>query len=314
MKRLLLLLVACGGFAPQPHPSHRSVPVLLPPRLPDAGSTASADAGSTASADAGSTASADASSSADASPGSPGPAISSLDAGSARLTQGESLHIVAVVAGAQTGRLSDPTGTIDYGSFTDNGDGSYAIDLSWAQLEQAAPINFTSEEVRTLRADFSDLDGHSASRSLDVTLDCNGLAACAGSCVNLSQDSHNCGACNNALGPLAHCAGGTPACNSSSATFCPALADCVALSNDVENCGACGHACGGTSRCLMSQCQWELETSVNLSCDALCAGKKRTCVEGVVRRGALAPEPIPCDTAPGLSPSGAAFSLTCWCA
>jgi hypothetical protein len=93
----------------------------------------------------------------------------------------------------------------------------------------------------------------------DFTCQCasGGQTQCGSSCVELSADPVNCGACNHACG-LGTCTASQCTCSASppTVTLCPnspATGTCVDLNADSLNCGTCDHACGlGT--CTASRC------------------------------------------------------------
>jgi hypothetical protein len=69
---------------------------------------------------------------------------------------------------------------------------------------------------------------------------------CRGTCVDISTDASNCGACGNACAGT--CCGGT----------------CVDILTDESNCGGCGNACAGT--CENGTC------ATDQTCDGSCTG------------------------------------------
>jgi hypothetical protein len=81
----------------------------------------------------------------------------------------------------------------------------------------------------------------------------NGQSACGGTCVDLTSNAMNCGACGNACTAdrtctngvcTINCAPGTVSCNGS----------CTNTSNDPANCGACGNACSVGQLCTNGAC------------------------------------------------------------
>lgn len=78
----------------------------------------------------------------------------------------------------------------------------------------------------------------------------NGLSPCGGTCVNLSSDNANCGACGIS------CAGGQ-LCDQG---FCCGGTDvvcgdrCTDLQTDPDNCGVCGFQCIVGLACVLGQC------------------------------------------------------------
>jgi hypothetical protein len=92
---------------------------------------------------------------------------------------------------------------------------------------------------------------------IDATIDFNGnacqtgLSLCGTSCVNLSSDVKNCGACGNA------CLSGASCSNGVCAGVCPKLicsGTCVDPATDPNNCGTCGRACSAGAVCSGGTC------------------------------------------------------------
>lgn len=85
----------------------------------------------------------------------------------------------------------------------------------------------------------------------------SGQTYCGGSCVDLTNDVNNCGACGNVCGGGTTCVNGT--CTgggngcSSGQTRCNGT--CVNLSSDNNNCGACGNVCLDGSTCSNGVCR-----------------------------------------------------------
>ncbi|MDH4184348.1 MAG: hypothetical protein OEV92_09015 [Nitrospinota bacterium] len=80
--------------------------------------------------------------------------------------------------------------------------------------------------------------------------------ACDGSCVNLSTNSANCGACGAACPAGQTCSGGVcavaaPSCPSGT-SICSAA--CVNLKADRNNCGTCANSCSPTTVCIQGAC------------------------------------------------------------
>jgi hypothetical protein len=191
-----------------------------------------------------------------------GPVILSFGTNVAQLTAGESVRFVAVVTLAAGldhlvgGNLTDSTGKIQYGAFVATTQGSYQLDLSWSQINQAAPIDFTSEDQRGFVATFFDLAGDQTTQTTMLRLHCNGIGACDGVCVDLMKDADNCGSCGNQVSFPRVCSTGVPSCPDAGASYCADSNECVNLSTDRDNCGACGvvtppvELCiGGVSTC-----------------------------------------------------------------
>jgi Stigma-specific protein, Stig1 len=81
----------------------------------------------------------------------------------------------------------------------------------------------------------------------------NGQTTCSGTCVSLTHDPKNCGACGHA------CAAGLVCANSKCVSSCPApttncSGGCVNLDTDPFNCGKCGGSCGAGKECGAGVC------------------------------------------------------------
>lgn len=302
-----LLLCACGGSP-----------------VPPGADAAPTDGGGSSSADAAPTGGQDAAGGEDAMPGASAPVIQSLGTSVSQLTAGETVRFTAVVTDARGaghlsgGQLLDSSGAVQYGVFLAASPGHYQLDLSWSQINQVAPITFTTQESRTFRADFYDVDGGSTSQSITLLLECNGLAACDGACVDLSTDMDNCGACGNRLpDPSMQCIGGAPTCPPK-ATVCAGTNTCADLSEDADNCGACGHACPADAPgCMLGVCFREtIYPSDPVSCDEACAGQGMTCAgAGTAIYGGVTTVDLDCQTVPAASlDDGETFSGEyCYC-
>ncbi len=91
-----------------------------------------------------------------------------------------------------------------------------------------------------------------------------GLPDCCGNaCVNLANDTSNCGGCGVRCGPSETCMGGQCRCGSTSATggeACPGAGNeccgggCVAVASSTTHCGTCGNACGPSEICSGGRC------------------------------------------------------------
>jgi len=162
------------------------------------------------------------------------------------LTQGQQVTFSAVVTDPDGiddvigGTLLDG-GSATYGAFGSSAqEGAYQMILSWDQIHQVSPINFAqgATATRTFKAQFFDQAAHTAEQTVNLTLTCNGNAACSGKCVNLMTDKQNCGTCGHV------CTGG-----SCSQGKCPSLSACLPKSNltTCQNyCASQGMTCAGT--------------------------------------------------------------------
>jgi hypothetical protein len=120
------------------------------------------------------------------------PIILSFDSNVQAITQGEQVTFTAVVTdpdGAGDIAFGDLLGGgtgIVYGAFTAGAQqGTYELALSWSQINQLAPIDFGhgASEQRPFVGRFFDHAGRGAARTAAITLQCNGGAACSGTCV-----------------------------------------------------------------------------------------------------------------------------------
>lgn len=145
-----------------------------------------------------------------------GPKIISLGANVTQITIGESVRMVAVVtdpSGLQNlvgGQLVSPDGSIKYGAFIAAQQGSYNLDLSWSQINQAQPINFAMEDKRTFVAEFYNVLGQKSSQAVMLRLHCTTAAgvvrgACAGVC---GDEGATCGGGGGRICVAGACAAG----------------------------------------------------------------------------------------------------------
>jgi hypothetical protein len=80
-----------------------------------------------------------------------------------------------------------------------------------------------------------------------------GEVYCYDTCVNLSTDLNNCGACGNACGPGQTCSNGECVCPPWDPSYCPP-SGCTNLMTDPQNCGTCDNACGPGQICSNATC------------------------------------------------------------
>jgi hypothetical protein len=78
-----------------------------------------------------------------------------------------------------------------------------------------------------------------------------GQTVCAGECVDLQNDTQNCGRCGDACGEDQSCQAGSCQCAQGLALCGDA---CVSLQTSDENCGNCGNKCGENFDCRAGQC------------------------------------------------------------
>lgn len=180
------------------------------------------------------------------------PRFITFDSNVRRITEGEAVRFTAVVTDPDGiddligGTLRDPVSRGTYGSFTTSAaEGSYQIEVTWADVQFVRPIDFTRETMRAFEAEFFDQDGNRVVDTINVTLYCDDgdiPAACNGQCRDLST-LDDCGACDNECIPNAVCtgAGDRRSCG------CPdgwaeCGGECVDLSSD-DHCGECFNEC-----------------------------------------------------------------------
>ena len=142
------------------------------------------------------------------------PVLMELLSSAALITEGEPITFTALVVDPQGldtivgGKLLSEDGKVFYGAFAHVGGGTFQLALTWGLINQSLSINFDGdEEVRVFTADFFDIEGHHATASIDIRLDCTMAHACDGECVDLgacdghcsdrNNDGANCGKCGN---------------------------------------------------------------------------------------------------------------------
>jgi hypothetical protein len=100
---------------------------------------------------------------------------------------------------------------------------------------------------------------------------------CAGVCLDIKNDSDNCGRCGNVCSGSTFCCNGWCADPAQNAPGCcpPSLVcegSCTSPYSDRANCGGCGRVCGGNQDCCDGRC---LRRGTAENCDG-CA----TCPQG----------------------------------
>jgi hypothetical protein len=220
-----------------------------------------------------------------------GPVILSFGTNVTQLTSGQTVRFVGVltdpdgVAALVGGHLTSPDGTIQYGAFVADQQGSYSLDLSWDQINQAQGITFTTDEMRMFRAEFFDVDGHSAVQNATLRLHCNGLAACTGQCVDLHTGMQggsqivNCGSCGNDCSTGGECRNGR----------CVNWTDCVSPASTTAT--SCSQYCAVLSARCQSGClaadgsgtrwgTWYFESPQSCSDESKGMGFESGCLNG----------------------------------
>jgi hypothetical protein len=197
----------------------------------------------------------------------------------------------------QGGALTDDQGA-SYGQFSAplGSGGAYTIAISWSAVAQHRTLTFGqggSASV-TLTATFYDYEGHSASRQLSLTLECDqsNQGACYSACVDLLSNPQDCGSCGHAAYGDLECVNGQLQCPSGQSECTSGT--CINLQSDYYNCGACGNSCdawlnthyyAGTDHafCLAGACTaavYVQQPTQYQSCSAICGASGATCVVG----------------------------------
>lgn len=144
-----------------------------------------------------------------------GPSFLSFGTNVTTLKQGDSVIFSAVVTHPSGldhiagGTLTDASGAIQYGAFgSGTQKGGYQVALSWAEINQSDPINFVTSDQRAFVAQFFDTDGRRSTKSITLTLSCDGKAACDGVCTDVTSDVKNCGTCGTVCSSTQKCNSG----------------------------------------------------------------------------------------------------------
>lgn len=127
------------------------------------------------------------------------PVIESLVVDPPSLTAGQSVTFTAVVSDPDGdisgGVLFDLAANKTYGTFAEIDDNTYAVTLTWDEINAVDPITFNDDSDRAFRAQFTDETDLTAMMMAFLTLTCNGQASCEGTCTELGTEDDNCGAC-----------------------------------------------------------------------------------------------------------------------
>ncbi len=172
------------------------------------------------------------------------PRILTFNSNVRALTAGERVVFSAVVTDPNGiddligGVLESPEGA-SYGAFAASGqEGAYALELSWADIDQVQAITFSEPIARAFVARFFDQGGLEVTDTLEITLTCPQGGACDGVCVDLDADGEDCGACEVACDPAATCDGGS--CRCDDGLFQCGDGACVGLGAVCDRAADCG--------------------------------------------------------------------------
>jgi hypothetical protein len=139
-----------------------------------------------------------------------GPRILSLTTNTPVIAPGDRWIVTAVVTDPDgiddlIGGMLEAPGGGTYGSFaTSAAEGSYSLELDFDDLDVvervATPIGGSE---RAFVARFYDVGGREATREIGVRIACDdpNVGVCRSSCVDLSSDVENCGACASGCDP-----------------------------------------------------------------------------------------------------------------
>lgn len=178
------------------------------------------------------------------------PVFLSLGTNVNAITEGESVVFTALLTDPDGvddivgGSLTNEDGAIDFGPFVAAGqEGTYSITISWAQIHQAAPIQFEDvAETRVFHARFFDQAANSSTKSVSVNLQCAGGSACGGACTDLAVDGVNCGTCGHSCMAMGCEAGNCK----------PAWSECFTVADGFSSCDEMCQSLG--EACAESQC------------------------------------------------------------
>ena len=206
----------------------------------------------------------------------------------------------AVDAGDQDATVD--TGTDDVGAGGASGDagpndGAPVLDSAESDAADAGATDTGTPDTGTPDTGTPDTGAPDA----DAGVICCVGVACGTTCVDLSVDSDNCGACGNSCAPSEQCSGGfcvtctavcegscadlawdrnncgvcantclaDQICNAGTCTTCESECggSCAYLEDDRKNCGACGNVCSADEWCSAGACVLCDDTI----CDGACA-------------------------------------------
>jgi hypothetical protein len=118
------------------------------------------------------------------------PSILSFTTNVATIEEGESVVFTAIVTHPEgidnlIGGVLQSGGGASYGAFASSADeGAYQMSVSWWDTNQVNPIDLDkgSDGSRPFNAVFYDVDGDSATATVDVGISCGGQVSCDGVC------------------------------------------------------------------------------------------------------------------------------------
>ncbi len=198
-----------------------------------------------------------------------GPVVVDFGTNVKMITDGESVIFTATLTDPdgpddiQGGSLKTADESVTYGAFTDIGNGTYELTLSWAAIDQAIGIEFETSATVGFKAVFFDNQGKKGFATTSIDLTCGAdkaRIACDGHCIQADEDETNCGGCGNACGVGVSCFYGT--CDS-------ALSQCIATASSPWS--TCGEYCQSKGEACVAACDYEI-TVLYWMGDATCTG------------------------------------------
>jgi hypothetical protein len=162
---------------------------------------------------------------------------------------------VQLVVSERGGEREAAAHDLGHGSgWTITKDGTH-VELTGALCEDAKRGRFEAIELAYGCASLPPVDAEAPS------CPAAGTAYCSGTCIDVTSDESNCGACGQKCG--------------SGLTCC--IGQCVDTTFDANDCGACGNVCTGL--CCAGQCKADDANNCG-SCDTMCGGDTPCCCQG----------------------------------
>lgn len=186
-----------------------------------------------------------------------GPMIVDFGTNVSMITEGETVIFTATVIDPdgpddiQGGSLKNEDGSSNFGAFNDNGNGTFSIELTWADISQTELLQFDGSESRTFRAEFFDNMGKMAWQTTNISFTCDGGCAWDGHCPDTQTDDAHCGTCGH---------------------------ECI-----ISDFGGDGHCEAGQCGAILSECA--LSVNPPQSCSTVCANQGLTCAGAVCGSG-----------------------------